>query len=605
MFGDVIGQDPVTKTLKNQIKNSTFAHAYLFTGTRGTGKTTCARIFAKAINCLSPEDGEPCGKCEVCRGITDGSVSDIVEIDAATNSGVDSVRELREEVAFSPVLAKYKVYIIDEVHMLSPAAYNALLKTIEEPPAHAVFILATTEINKVPATIASRCQRFDFRRVNVGTLVSHLRRIVDAEGVTMDDESLLTVARLGDGSVRDSLSVLDKVIGLGSAEEVREVLGVIDTELIHDLMKAAAKQDIDALYSAVSSLYNGAKDLSVLCRELLDEYRALLVVKNVRDRTGILDLYERDEERLEELARLYTTEHILYAIDTAQQTLQELSRSSNKRADMEICLLRISGPKLNEGVKALNARISDLEKELEDIKRSGVTVPAKNERFSAAPETQPVGYAEAKLTDTPASAKKTAKSLGTAAPTPEEVFGAIGNAPSFSSDDDFIPEPPPEYGEAPVLPDISEISGSAEETREQPSLADTKSNGEASEKPESALPAESAAVSAEDTHDGAYREFGSWEDFCRLVADDDMFLGMMLKTACSAVYRNTELLILCKTEQDLRDIDTAHCRESMKKALDALRKAHYTVNIKLGRKGEYLNSAEYTDLENNPLFDFE
>ena len=270
VFGDVIGQEPVTKTLKNQIKNATFAHAYLFTGTRGTGKTTCARIFAKAINCLSPVDGEPCGECEVCRGITDGSVTDVIEIDAATNSGVDSVRELREEVAFSPVLAKYKVYIIDEVHMLSPAAYNALLKTIEEPPSHAVFILATTEVNKVPSTIASRCQRFDFRRVNVGTLVEHLKKVVASEGAEMDDESLLTVARLGDGSVRDSLSVLDKVIGLSSAEEVREVLGVIDTELIHDLMKAAAEQNIDALYTAVNSLYNGAKDLGVLCRELLD-----------------------------------------------------------------------------------------------------------------------------------------------------------------------------------------------------------------------------------------------------------------------------------------------------------------------------------------------
>lgn len=593
VFGDVIGQEPVTKTLKNQIKNATFAHAYLFTGTRGTGKTTCARIFAKAINCLSPVDGEPCGECEVCRGITDGSVTDVIEIDAATNSGVDSVRELREEVAFSPVLAKYKVYIIDEVHMLSPAAYNALLKTIEEPPSHAVFILATTEVNKVPSTIASRCQRFDFRRVNVGTLVEHLKKVVASEGAAMDEESLLTVARLGDGSVRDSLSVLDKVIGLSSAEEVREVLGVIDTELIHDLMKAAAEQNIDALYTAVNSLYNGAKDLGVLCRELLDEYRALLVVKNVRSRKGILDLYDRDEKRLEEIAGLYTTEHILYAIDIAQQTLQELSRSSNKRADMEICLLRISRPKLNEGVKALTARVAELENELEKLKRGGITVSAPSASPSlSAPA---AGYAEARRTDTPAPAKKVAKNADMTPPTPEDVFGAPPTSFVPADDDDFIPAPPPDTGDAPVLPDVPEYSEPPKSAAPAPAPVKTE---------QIAAP-EKKAVPMEEIHDGEYREFGSWEDFCKLVADDDMFLGMMLKTACSAVYRNTELLILCKTEQDLTDIDNSHCRESMKKALDALRKTHYTISIKIGRKGEYLNAEEYKDLENNPLFDFE
>ena len=589
VFGDVIGQEPVTKTLKNQIKNATFAHAYLFTGTRGTGKTTCARIFAKAINCLSPVDGEPCGECEVCRGITDGSVTDVIEIDAATNSGVDSVRELREEVAFSPVLAKYKVYIIDEVHMLSPAAYNALLKTIEEPPSHAVFILATTEVNKVPSTIASRCQRFDFRRVNVGTLVEHLKKVVASEGAEMDDESLLTVARLGDGSVRDSLSVLDKVIGLSSAEEVREVLGVIDTELIHDLMKAAAEQNIDALYTAVNSLYNGAKDLGVLCRELLDEYRALLVVKNVRNRKGILDLYDRDEKRLEEIAGLYTTEHILYAIDIAQQTLQELSRSSNKRADMEICLLRISRPKLNEGVKALTARVSGLENELEKLKCGGITVSAPS---SSAPT---AGYAEARRTDTPAPAKKVAKKADMTPPTPEDVFGAPPTSFVPTDDNDFIPAPPPDTGDSPVLPDVSEYSEPPKSVVPAPAHVMSE---------QIAAP-EKKAAPTEEIHDGEYREFGSWEDFCKLVADDDMFLGMMLKTACSAVYRNTELLILCKTERDLTDIDNSHYRESMKKALDALRKTHYTISIKVGRKGEYLNAEEYKDLENNPLFDFE
>ncbi len=571
VFSNVIGQEPVTRTLKNQVEKSTFAHAYLFTGTRGTGKTTCARIFAKAINCLSPENGEPCGKCEICRGITDGSITDVVEIDAATNSGVDSVRELREEVSFSPVMTKYKVYIIDEVHMLSPAAYNALLKTIEEPPSHAVFILATTEVNKVPSTIASRCQRFDFRRVNTDLLAEYLNKVVRSENKEMDTESLLTVARLGDGSVRDSLSVLDKVIGLSSAEEVRNVLGVIDTEIIHHLMKAAVKKDIDSLYNEITLLYNGSKDLGVLCRELLDEYRSLLVVKNVRNRKGILDLYEADEKRLEELAGLYTTEHILYAIDTAEQTLQALSRSSNKRADLEICLLRISSPKLSDDVKALRTRVAELEKKVGELE--------KNPRPEAPAS---FAYAEAKRTDTPSTSKRMAKKM------PDDI---VTEAPSVA-ENKVIAE-----SEKTVNADENIGTGNASPVSGVENVAKDEA---VTDKPEEKPPVENTEI-----HDGEYREFASWEDFCKIVSDDDIFLGMMLKTACSAVYRNTELLILCKNEQDLRDIDNSHCRDSLKKALEDLRKNHYTINIKIGRKGEYLNEEDYTDLENNPLFDFE
>ena len=275
-FDDVIGQQAVTQTLKNQVKSGSFVHAYLFTGTRGTGKTTCARLLAKAVNCLDMKEGNPCNECDICRGLSDGSITDITEIDAATNTGVESVRQLLESVEFVPVCARYKVYVIDEVHMLSDSAYNALLKTIEEPPAYVIFILATTEVNKVPATILSRCQRFDFRRVSAAEIAQRIKQILAAEQKVMDEESIELVAELADGSVRDALSILEKVIDFDNIQAVRDVLGVIGKEAIYNLVESAADADIGKIYTGIADLYSNSKDMSVLCTELLSCFRSLL-----------------------------------------------------------------------------------------------------------------------------------------------------------------------------------------------------------------------------------------------------------------------------------------------------------------------------------------
>lgn len=555
VFSDVIGQEPITKTLKNQIKSGNFAHAYLFTGTRGTGKTTCARILANALNCLNPKDGEPCGECEICKSCAEGNMLDIVEIDAASNSGVEDVRKLREEIAFSPISAKYKVYIIDEVHMLSNAAYNALLKTIEEPPAHAIFILATTEIHKVPATILSRCQRFDFRRVSVDMLADHMAKIAEKEGHPMDRESLVTVARLGDGSVRDSLSVLDKVIGLNSAEEVREVLGVIDTQIIHSLMEAAAKEDIEGLYAVIATLYNGAKDLSLLCREVLDEYRNLLVVKNVKDTSSLLDIYEGDLKRLKEISALYTNEHILYAIDTVQQTLQELSRSSNKRADMEICLLRISKPRLNDNLTALTARVANLEKRIEEgnIKVQTVTVE-----------------------------KPIEKNVSVQEKASEKVEKIAENVPE--SAEDFIPEPPEERDVyLPEPPEEDFVPQVPTEEKEFSNKLEGKEGFPGCE----------------------YQEFASFKDLCDIIYEDNPFVSMVLSEGCEAVFKDTDLYLLCKSERDANDIKNAENMALIQKGLETMRKKGYTIHVEVGRKSKYLYPPGYDPVYDNPMLEFE
>ena len=382
-FDDVIGQSAITQTLKNQIVDGTFAHAYLFTGTRGTGKTTCARLFARAVNCEHSQDGEPCGECEICRGFIEHGISDIIEIDAATNNGVENVRQIRDSVEFRPVIARYKVYVIDEVHMLSDSAYNALLKTIEEPPSYVIFILATTEINKVPATIISRCQRFDFRRVRTVDIADRIRYIVKCEQKQMDNESIDLVAELGDGSVRDALSILEKVIDLADGEAVRAVLGVIGSDTIYDLLRSIAKSDLEGIYTAVDHLYNGAKDLSVLCSELLSYYRAMLVIKSVQDYNKILNKSEQECQVLKKIAEQYSTERILYAMDNLQQVYQALPKSPNKRSDVELCLLKIVLPDFRENFYTKEVKIDKTKKSTDVAIENKADIPKAEELFDS------------------------------------------------------------------------------------------------------------------------------------------------------------------------------------------------------------------------------
>jgi len=267
VFADVIGQPQVTTTLKNELQSDRIAHAYLFTGSRGTGKTTCSKILAKAVNCLSPVNGDPCGECAICRGIEDGSVMDVVEIDAASNNGVDDIRMLREEADFTPANAKYRVYIIDEVHMLSIGAFNALLKTLEEPPPHVLFILATTEVHKLPATILSRCQRFDFHRIPPEDIADRLTYVCEQEGCTIDRDAALLIAGIADGAMRDSLSLLDQVMGQGehiTQEQVRRTAGLADKSRLIALAEGILSHDTAGAIDIVDALHRDAKDMARL-----------------------------------------------------------------------------------------------------------------------------------------------------------------------------------------------------------------------------------------------------------------------------------------------------------------------------------------------------
>jgi len=388
-FSDVVGQNHITKTLTNQVSTNQLSHAYLFCGTRGTGKTTCAKILSRAVNCLTPINGEPCNECEVCKGILDGSIFDVMEIDAASNNGVENIRQIRDEIVYTPVKAKYKVYIIDEVHMLSPGAFNALLKTLEEPPAHVIFILATTESHKIPATILSRCQRFDFRRLSVKDISDQINKILKLENKTADEKTVRLVATLADGSVRDSLSILEKVAESNSYEEAEALLGVIGRGKLYNIAESMADENIDDLYKFVDELYFSSKDLSLMINELTAVFRDLLAVKSAVTADNFLDKSEEDIRALRALAKKYSYEHIVYAMDTLFEASNSFSRSPDKRAAAELCLVKIAKPVFSESNDALIARLGKLESRLKDLEVNGVkTVQIPEQQAQVQPEPQ-------------------------------------------------------------------------------------------------------------------------------------------------------------------------------------------------------------------------
>lgn len=363
VFEDVSGQPHITATLKNEVASGRIAHAYIFTGSRGTGKTTCAKILAKAVNCLNPHDGDPCNECENCRGIDSGSMLDVVEIDAASNNGVDNIRDLREETNYTPASAKYRVYIIDEAHMLSIGAFNALLKTLEEPPAYVVFILATTEVHKIPATIMSRCQRFDFRRIPHDDIVSRLNFVAEHENIKLDANAADMIARISDGGMRDALSLLDQCAGDGAVDEERvaNAVGLTGREYLFELSAAVAKHDVSAALRVVDGLYSSSKSVERLCDELLAHFRDLMVVKSVKNPFEIITCRSDEAEKLKATAQEFSEEAILHALDTIQVSLENLKRSSSGRVGIETCLLRLCNPELDTSKEALLRRIKALE----------------------------------------------------------------------------------------------------------------------------------------------------------------------------------------------------------------------------------------------------
>ena len=371
-FDDVVSQEHITKTLRNQISGGKTAHAYLFTGSRGTGKTTCAKIFAKAVNCQNPKNGEPCLECDACRGIEDGSVTDVVEIDAASNNGVENIRELRETAFFTPTFAKYRVYIIDEVHMLSVAAFNALLKIMEEPPSHVKFILATTEVHKVPITVISRCQRFDFKRIKDEDIAKRLKFIAEKENVKLTDDASSLIARLADGAMRDGISLLDRILASSdevTLEAVENSVGVASTDYIFELCDCIAENDSAAALAMINELYMGSKDLQRLCSELINHFRNLMLIKAIGDCGDLVKATGKELERLNEQQNKFTMGQIISCATKLQECSDKIGKTSGKRIELEMCMIKLCTAKAEktETVKTVKVQSETPVTSMDDI----------------------------------------------------------------------------------------------------------------------------------------------------------------------------------------------------------------------------------------------
>lgn len=436
-FSEVVGQEHITDTLKNQVASGRLSHAYMFIGTRGTGKTTCAKILAKAVNCENPVDGDPCGVCASCRGIDNGSIMDVVEIDAASNNSVDSVRQLREEAIFAPASVKKRVYIIDEAHMLSNQAWNALLKIIEEPPEHLVFIFATTELRKVPPTILSRCQRYSFRRVSPGVLASRLNYIAEKEGLDLRPDAADLLARLGDGSFRDGISLLDQCSGAGtiSADTVLSSLGLAGNMRVAEMLRAVSSGNTAGALELFNKLWTDGKDPAGLLSDLCSLMRDLLLM-NIAPKGGAeLITGGYDAETLRSLGKAFTAEELLRNMQRIQETTASMRDNPSPKTAAELCLATLCRPKLIDGLPELRARVSRLE-----------------ERPAAAPvPAEPVCAAVPETPDIPEPRKESAPEPPPPPETEPDRFYQVGFGPESPADAEEPPpfadaEPPEEEG---------------------------------------------------------------------------------------------------------------------------------------------------------------
>ena len=387
MFADVYGQEHVTSTLINEIKENRISHAYLFTGSRGTGKTTCAKILAKAVNCENSKDGEPCNECEVCKGLDAGTIYDVVEIDAASNNGVDNIRDLREEANYTPSRGKYRVYIIDEVHMLSQGAFNALLKTLEEPPAHVIFILATTEVHKLPATILSRCQRFDFKRIQPETMAKRLMQVAGYENLDLTQEAAILISRIADGGMRDALSILDQCAGRNEKIDetlVSKVAGIAGRESIYKLSEAVCSKNSGEALNIISELHQNSYDMERLCVEMINHFRNLLIVKTVNKSRELIICTDDEYKTVLQIAEKYTLPGVIFALDLFQDALVKIKGGANSRIEAEMTFIKLCEPKLEQSPDSMLERISVLERAI----RNGVAV--NNSAPVTIQKTQPV-----------------------------------------------------------------------------------------------------------------------------------------------------------------------------------------------------------------------
>ena len=398
-FDEVVGQEHITATLKQEIASGRIGHAYLFTGSRGTGKTSCSKIIAKAVNCPNQQDGNPCGVCDICKGIDDGSVLDVTEIDAASNNGVDNIRQLREEANFTPAQVSYRVYIIDETHMLSVGAFNALLKIMEEPPEHVIFILATTEVHKIPATILSRCQRFDFRRISPAVIAARVRWVCEQEGIQIEPQAADLIASLAEGGMRDALSLLDVCRSNARSgeqdssasraekitlEHVRQSAGLAVSDSLFAVADAVLRRDVPAVLQEIDRMFENSIDFEKMCVQLIAHYRGLMMAKAVKNPQEFVSGLPQDAQRLSAQAAGYPMGQILYSLTVLQDALSRMGRTAQTRVELEMAAIKLCSPELDRSLDAILARLDRLEAQV----RSGAVVPPAGEEKAPASELQ-------------------------------------------------------------------------------------------------------------------------------------------------------------------------------------------------------------------------
>ena len=490
-FEDVVAQRAIVTALKNQIATGRVGHAYLFTGVRGTGKTSCAKIFAKAVNCLHPHNGDPCGECEICRGIDNGSILDVVEMDAASNNGVDDIRDLRDETAYTPSACRYKVYIIDEVHMLSTAAFNALLKTLEEPPAHVIFILATTEIQKVPATILSRCQRYDFTRISPEDIARRVEDIAGQEQLELTPEGAELIARLADGAMRDALSILDTCAGVTAkidADVVRRMAGVTDRSYLFRISDAVEAQDGAAALAQLAQLRQQSVDVKRLTEELIAHYRALMLAALPGGQALLSGVSPEEEQQyLEKGPRLGQREAIR-AIRTLGNALEHMTRGSDQRIELELALFGLAEPAPQAAVQAAAAPARAAAPQPEAprpfasapvqpfVSASAPAAPAAPQPAPAAPaeqsaaaaeEPEPVSVPQPPREETPATAAPAEEELP---PLPEEPPVRADAAPPWDEPPRAVPPERPEKPQPVPAPQEEPATAAQPEYRADPTL---------------------------------------------------------------------------------------------------------------------------------------
>ena len=532
-FEDVVAQRGIVTALRNQVASGRVGHAYLFTGVRGTGKTTCAKIFAKAVNCLHPKDGDPCGECEICKGIDNGSILDVVEMDAASNNGVDDIRDLRDETAYTPSACHYKVYIIDEVHMLSTAAFNALLKTLEEPPAHVIFILATTEIQKVPATILSRCQRYDFTRIGPEDIAQRVEYIAGQEGLELTTDGAELISRLADGAMRDALSILDTCAGVTAkidADVVRRMAGVTDRSYLFRISDALEAQDGAAALAQLAALRQQSVDVKRLTEELIAHYRALMLAALPGGQSLLSGVSPEEEAQYLEKGPQLGQREAVRAIRTLGNALEHMTRGSDQRIELELALFTLSEPPQTAPAAAGS------------VQAAAPAAPVVRPFVSAPAQPAPQPFVSAPVTPPPAVQEPLSAPAAEPTPAPEEPAVSSASVPEE-------PAPAPAEEELPPPPDEPPVAESAPLPWDEPAAPVTAPLPEET-------PAEASAPTApapEYTADPALSRprkvaaeginpFEQWSEVVKLLQEKDPMLHSYLRKS-KAYFDGTRVLI--------------------------------------------------------------